>query len=176
MMLNIITPCSRPYNLDKIAESINFPSYRWIVVFDAVEVPTNVPHQAECYALVDKNSTSGNAQRNYALDIVEDGWVYFNDDDTVIHPELWKNIQYLNNDFISFKQAWPSRALRLQGNNITPNNIDSHNFILHNSLIGDTRWVLHEYGADGIFANECYKRSKSPIYIDQVLSVYNTLR
>ena len=176
MMLNIITPCSRPYNLDKIAESINFSSYRWIVVFDDIDVPSNTPYQAECYAIVNRKSTSGNAQRNYALDLIEEGWVYFNDDDTTIHPELWKNIQDLNNDFISFKQTLSSGKLRLEGNNITPNNIDSHNFILHNSLIEDTRWILHEYGADGIFANSCYKKSKSPIYINKVMSVYNTLR
>lgn len=176
MMLNIITPCSRPNNLKKIEESINFSNYRWMVVFDADKVPHNTLSKAECYSLRNPNSISGNAQRNYALDLVTDGWVYFNDDDTTIHPKLWETINHLNNDFISFKQAWPSGQLRLTGDNITVNNIDSHNFVLHHSIIGDTRWEMHQYAADGIFANECWKKSKNPIYIDEVLSVYNILR
>lgn len=177
-MLNIITPCSRPENLEKISASINIPraNYRWIVVFDLEKVPDNVPSNAECYAHKNKESMSGNAQRNYALDLVRDGYVYFNDDDTTIHQDLWSSIKDLNNDFISFKQAWPSGVLRLDGKSVTLNNIDSHNFVTHSSLIGNTRWVLNRYDADGLFANECWKKSRSFLHIDKVLSIYNALR
>ena len=48
MLINILTPCSRPQNLAAIAKSINIPpkNYRWIVVFDApalpdIELPNN---------------------------------------------------------------------------------------------------------------------------------------
>ena len=72
MFLNIITPCSRPQNLETISKSINIPreNYRWIVVFDLEEVPENIPENCEAYAIKDTKSTSGNAQRNYALDLV----------------------------------------------------------------------------------------------------------
>ena len=45
MFLNIITPCSRPHLLHRIAESINIPkeNYRWIVVFDAETIPDSIP-------------------------------------------------------------------------------------------------------------------------------------
>lgn len=179
MFINIITPCSRPNNLLKIADSINIPreNYRWIIVFDADFVPEQVPDIAECYAHKHPTSMVGNAQRNYALSLINDGHIYFNDDDTIIHPELWDNIKSLDeNDLISFKQNWSNGKLRLEGTSITLNNIDSHNFITHISLVGNTRWVLNRYDADGLFAHECWKKCKNYIYIPKVLSIYNSLK
>jgi len=178
MFLNIITPSCRPENLHVISKSINIPrdQYRWIVVFDLLEMPENIPDNCEWYAIKDANSTSGNAQRNFALDLITHGYIYFNDDDTTIHSDLWENIKNLNNDFISFKQAWPSGELRLDGKSVTLNNIDSHNFVMDYSLLGNTRWILNRYDADGVFANECWLKSGNYKYIDKVLSIYNSLR
>ena len=178
MFLNIITPCSRPENLQEISKSIHIPpeQYRWIVVFDSEDVPSDVPTNAECYAHKDVNSISGNAQRNYALNLVEKGHVYFNDDDTTMHPFFWGNVKHLTNQFISFKQAWKNGNVRLDGNNISLGNIDSHNFIVHKDVIGDTRWVLNRYDADGLFAYECKTKTKDTAYLPIVLSVYNSLK
>ena len=176
--INIITPCSRPSNLYKISESINIPreNYRWIVVFDKESIPEEVPSNCEAYAIKVKGSTSGNGQRNYALDLVKKGYIYFNDDDTTVHPLLWYNIKNVDNDLISFMQANKNGSMRLKGNLVALNSIDSHNFIMHYSLLGDTRWVLERYDADGVFANIIWKKSLSYLYIPQVLSVYNSLR
>jgi hypothetical protein len=179
MFLNIITPSCRPENLHFISKSINIPrdQYRWIVVFDATEVPENIPENCEAYAIKDVNSTSGNAQRNFALDLVTDGHIYFNDDDTVMHPDLWENIKNESNEnFISFKQANKDGTIRLEGTNVSVGNIDSHNFIVSAECIGDTRWILNRYDADGLFAHECYQKARNKSYINKVLSVYNTLR
>ena len=94
MLINIITPCSRPENLHLIAKSIKLPSYayRWIVVFDSETIPTDIP-ECEAYCIKDINSVCGNAQRNLAIDLVTEGWIYFNDDDTTMHPDLWNNIK-----------------------------------------------------------------------------------
>jgi hypothetical protein len=178
MFLNIITPCSRPQNLETISKSINIPrdQYRWIVVFDLLEKPENIPDNCEWYNIKDANSKSGNAQRNFALNLITHGHIYFNDDDTIVHPNLWKNIKDVDADFISFKQSTPSGELRLDGRSITLNNIDSHNFVMDSSLLGNSRWVLDRYDADGVFANECWLKSKNYKYIDEVLSIYNVLR
>jgi len=110
MFINIITPCSRPKNLIKISESINIPkeNYRWIVVCDSTELPEEnlIPKNCEIYFHKNKESTSGNSQRNYAIDMVDKGHIYFNDDDTILHQDLWENIKNLNNDFISFIQNY----------------------------------------------------------------------
>jgi hypothetical protein len=179
MFLNIITPCSRPQNLETISKSINIPrdQYRWIVVFDALEVPKDIPDNCEAYAIKDANSISGNAQRNFALNLVTHGHIYFNDDDTVMHSDLWNEIK--NEDlqnFISFKQAEKNGTIRLEGMNISVGYIDSHNFVVSVECVGDTRWVLNRYDADGVFARECYQKAKTILYIDKILSVYNTLR
>jgi hypothetical protein len=42
--------------------------------------------------------------------------------------------------------------------------------------IGETRFTINKYEADGYFASECYSKCKSPIYMDKVLSIYNQLR
>lgn len=179
MFLNIITPCVRPENLETISKSINIPrdQYRWIVVFDLLEAPVNIPDNCEWYAIKDASSISGNAQRNFALNLVTHGHIYFNDDDTIMQPELWDEIKDEGAiDFISFKQANKDGSIRLEGVNVSVGTIDSHNFVTSVECMGDTSWVLDRYDADGVFARECFKKAKTILYIDKVLSVYNTLR
>jgi hypothetical protein len=179
MFLNIVTPCSRPQNLHKISESINIPqeNYRWIIVFDGTVKPneTLIPQNCEFYMHTNPLSKVGHSQRNFALDLIEKGHVYFNDDDTLIHPELWENIKDLDNDFITFYQELKNGMLRLRGN-VMLAHIDSHNFIISRDLIANTKWVVNRYDADGVFAIECHKKSKNHIIIHKVLSTYNVLR
>jgi hypothetical protein len=184
LFLNIITPCSRPQNLHTIAASINMPkeNYRWIVVADLDSIDQSlVPSNCELYLYRNTQSTVGHAQRNFALDLISNGHVYMNDDDTVIHPDLWENICNLDSDFISFKQNNVNNTLRLAGDIIQPGGIDSHNFIVSRNAIGDIRWDISNYDADGYFAMEvCHKiYSENPnciTYIPKVLSIYNSLR
>jgi hypothetical protein len=180
MFLNIITPCSRPENLLKISESINIPkkNYRWIVVCDSDLLPNDelIPNNCEIYHHKDTNSSSGNSQRNHAINMVKEGHIYFNDDDTLVHPELWNNIKNLTNDFISFIQSDKDESIRLLGDLIEVSYIDSHNFIVSKNIVGNTKFIIDKYDADGYFAKECYEKSINKIYIDKVLSIYNSLR
>lgn len=180
MFLNIITPCSRPENLITISRSINIPveNYRWIVVFDMETLPSSelIPSNCEIYLHKNPVSIVGNSQRNYALNIIDYGHIYFNDDDTTIHPKLWENIKNLNNDFISFIQLDKELNIRLISDNVKVRMIDSHNFLVSKELIGDIKFELNKYEADGIFATECRKKSKSAIWLNKPLSIYNSLR
>jgi hypothetical protein len=180
MFLNIITPCSRPQNLHEISKSINIPkeNYRWIVVFDMEEFPDKnlIPDNCEIYLHKNPLSIVGNDQRNFALNLVREGYVYFNDDDTVLHSDLWENIKDLSSDFISFVQLKKDGQLRLTGEIIKLNYIDSHNFIVHKNIIGDTKFLIDKYAADGYFAVDCYTKSKTQTYINKPLSIYNSLR
>ena len=179
MILNIITPCSRPNNLHTIADSINIPkeNYRWIVVYDGVELPSKdlIPNNCEIYTYYDSESKVGHYQRNYAMNLIDDGHIYFNDDDTTIHPELWKNINVLKNDFITFNQNHKSGLIRLWGQNVRVGSIDSHNFIFSKEISRGLKFS-NLYEADGYFAMDCFSLAKSPKHIDKVLSVYNSLR
>ena len=179
MFLNIITPCSRPENLHQISRSINIPidNYRWIVVLDMDKIPNElIPSNCEVHLHKNPLSVFGNSQRNYALDLVKDGHVYFNDDDTTIHPDLWDNIKDCEIDFISFSQNNEDGSLRLEGKEIKLYTVDSHNFIVNIRVIESTRFDIALYDADGYFASECFKKECSKIFIPKVLSIYNSLR
>jgi len=181
MFLNIITPVTRPKNLRDIEYSINIPkeNYRWIIVHDNTNSIDDklLPNFCEVYNYKDNNSVFGNAQRNFALNLINNGHIYFNDDDTTIHPMLWDTIKNLDhNDFISFNQIDKSGRLRLTGSNIKLDKIDSHNFIIDNSIGCKFKWSLDKYNADGIYAIKCYHSAVSPIFINKTLSIYNSLR
>jgi hypothetical protein len=178
MFLNIITPCSRPKNLKAIAKSINLPAhaYRWLVIFDAEEIPENIPVECEAYAIKVKDSVFGNGQRNAGLDLVQEGHIYFNDDDTEIHEELWDNIKNLEEDFISFEQANKDGSIRLDGKTISVGHVDSHNFIVSKKCVGDIKWPISRYDADGVFAYECFNNAETQKHIPKTLSIYNSLK
>jgi len=181
MYLNIVTPCSRPENLKAIEESINIPkrNYRWIVVFDREVIPKDcyLPKNAEFYCYQQWNSCVGHGQRNYALSLVKKGHVYFNDDDTIIHSELWESIKHCKDmDFISFIQAEKNGEIRLTSETIDIGLVDSHNFIVKNEIINGNLFKVNLYHADGIFAKECFDKSINIMYIPKVLSIYNSLR
>lgn len=180
MYLNIITPCSRPENLHKIAESINIPreNYRWIVVCDLKELPNAdlIPKNCEIYTHKDPCSCVGHSQRNFALEMIKQGHIYMQDDDTLMHPELWENIKDLTQDFIHFNQSFPNGNLRLNTAKVGVGYIDSHNFIVSRELVGDMRWEIDKYEADGMFAELCMQKNPTYISINKVLSIYNSLR
>jgi len=182
MFINIITPCTRIENLHEISRSITatIPSqnYRWLVIFDALTPPdlTHIPPNCEYYCHQDIGSIVGNAQRNFALDLIKVGYVYFNDDDTTIHPQLWNNIKDTTADFISFDQVDKAGKPRLFGSNVAVGTIDSHNFIVSHEVVGDSRFMLEIYEADGHFAVECFSKSTEHLYLNKVLSTYNKLK
>ena len=183
MFLNIITPCNKPENLHIISQSIGIPRdrYRWIVVFDLECMPDNLPENGEYYIArnahpIPNTNSKGDYQRNFALDLISHGHVYFNDDDSTLHSELWENINTLSNyDFISFCQSWNNGRIRLKGDRIEIGEIDTHNFICDSKLIGEVRWRLDIYESDGHFAKEVYRKSSNPIWLPKFLSVYNSL-
>lgn len=180
MFINIITPCSRPENLHIISKSINIPkeNYRWLVIFDLDEYPNKelIPDNCEIFLHRNPLSIAGHSQRNYSLDLINHGFVYSNDDDTTLHPELWDTIKDLRTDFISFPQLNKNGSLRLVGNNIMVGHIDSHNFMVSRSIIGESRFMIDKYDADGYFAMECYNKTENRTFINKPLSIYNLLR
>ena len=179
MLINIITPCSRPGNLAKMAASINIPpeNYRWIVVFDAPAIPNiPLPVNAGYYTIQNRGSVAGNAQRNLALSMVSDGYVMMLDDDTILHPELWQEVKDYTSDIICWKQANRDGTHRLGAGKFNVNHVDSGSFMVKRSVIGDIQWRLNVYGADGHFAEAVYSKSESQQTVEKYLSTYNYLR
>ena len=189
MVINVITPCTRVDNLWKLYESINFPNYRWLVVFDGKHIssiPPDLPPTVEPHIHYDENSTVGNSQKNYGLDLITDGWVYFLDDDTILHPHLYSAVEpFLHtHDFIHFGQYWNYitnyqgrwiYTYRLSGETIQPEWVDTGMYLTHHSLIGDCRWIPSLYESDGIWGEQMYTRATNPIWVNEYLCWYNIL-
>mgnify|MGYP001202445677 CR=1 FL=1 len=179
--LNIITPCTRAQNLPIISQSINIPraSYTWWIVFDAE--PGSIPHHLipkNARALYHHNSKSvvGHAQRNYALQFIDDGLVYFLDDDTTLHPDLYAETctHDMQHDFIHFDQQNPDGTKRI-GGKVEVNHIDTGSAVVSRQLIGNTRFRTDLYNADGYFWKTIVQKATHPRYIPKALSTYNAL-
>lgn len=179
-MLSIITPCSRQNNIPKLFNSINFDKIsKWIIVYDTSKNRTyNTLYKDHSKILeVECNDigVSGNSQRNYAMKLVEDGYIYFLDDDNIIHPGVWSIVDTLDNEnFYTFNQLRDKKGGILHGNNISVGRIDTAMFIVHKKHIGDIKWEPHTYYADGVFISNIHKNNKGlHTYINSVASYYN---
>jgi len=92
-MLYIVTPCSRPQNLKRIKQYI--PDFAtWVVMMDA---STNYKEATGASVTHYSKNTGnmGNPLRNEFLDLYQDqftkdDWVYYLDDDNILHPNFIK--------------------------------------------------------------------------------------
>jgi hypothetical protein len=180
-MLTIITPCSRQHNIPKISNSIKFNKiHKWIIVYDTSKDRTynklykNHPKilEVEC-----NDGISGNPQRNYGMSLVDDGWIYFLDDDNIIHPKFWSIFNKLNcSKFYTFDQARDKQGGVLPGHTIALNHIDTAMFIVHKKHIGNIKWHNDRYNADGYFICDINENNKDAhIYINDIAAYYNFL-
>lgn len=180
--MTIITPCVRPENLLKIRESIDFNYVdEWIIVYDKSKVPENpLVFAGEGNAKIKEYlhtspGISGNPQRNYALDLLKnkDTYIYFLDDDNLVHEDLYKLLDIVDDGRIyTFNQKD-----RIRDGRIVPGRIDTAMFLIDSKLCKTVRWELDIYAADFIFIDECIKNNKDKwIYVDNDLCTYNQLR
>jgi hypothetical protein len=187
MFINFITPCTRPHNLWTIYESITIPTthYRWLVVFDGQKVENyeeftsdDFPPTVEPYIVSDPTGISGNPQRNLALDKVTNGWIYFLDDDTIVHHDLYDTVKEYDttHTFLHFRQDDRHGDFRLFGKEVGVGYIDSAQMLTHHSIVKGYRWVNDVYEADGLWSEVMKSRSESSLWINKTLSHYNVLR
>jgi predicted O-methyltransferase YrrM len=179
--ITIITPSYRLDNLIKIKDTIPFEYVdEWIIVYDGSKINEN-PH-----LFIDENNNkikeyvyigegiSGNPQRNYALTQITnpDTYIYFLDDDNIIHSSFYKLLNILdNNKLYTFNQMD-----RLSGENIIFGSIDTAMLLIDYKLMNGIQWKPDEYGADFLFIKECYDNNKeNHIFINNNLCFYNKL-
>jgi len=210
--LIVITPCSRLQNLALVCDSLRFDYIlKWIVVHDttrafvrpAIELLSN----PKIVQISQSGGISGNPQRNRALDeishsFVEPGtFVYFLDDDNVIHPQLWNILDHAQpgriysfdalsgegmvpeEEFLKFWRQIPctcpstDQTVRLRGSSLTINSIDTAQVLIDFDLIGNIRWQVDRYDADGVFIEEVQRNHPyKHQYISEVACYYNFLR
>ncbi len=187
--ITVITPCCRPQNLIKVKDSIDFNYVdEWIIVYDGKTI-YNHPNifqnegnpKIKEYLYRSKGSAgdksrgiSGNPQRNYALDHVqnEDTYLYFLDDDNLIHKDLYRLLDIADEGKLyTFDQE-----NRLKGDSIVLSKVDSGSVLIDFKLCKTLRWIPSEYAADFYYIAECYSKNTDKwIYVNNVLATHNIL-
>lgn len=176
----LVTPCSRPQNLKKLEESIDFEKVSmWYIVYDCRKMAFEKRYEGnpkvtelECK----EEGTSGNQCRNMALDQIKSGMVYFLDDDNVIHPDFW-TLDAPKGKIVTFNQITDDLGGVRKGDDVRVGYIDTAQFFMDRSLIGERRFVNDKYEADGIFVVELYEANKDNwVYMDKIAAYYNKLK
>jgi glycosyltransferase involved in cell wall biosynthesis/predicted O-methyltransferase YrrM len=179
----IVTPSRRPFNLEFIAGTVP-QECEWVVVFDKTVKNDNTVENA---TVIHSQDTGfwGNPNRNIGLEYIKNNlhpsdndWVYILDDDNVIHPEWWSNVQsHLNTDasIITWGQVWANNEPRTAPTN-TPKiaTIDTSQYMVRWNVAKNLRFEPI-YEADGIYAEETSKQG-SVKKLDKYLGYYNFLR
>lgn len=177
--MTIITPSIRPENIPKLYDSINFDYVdKWHIVYDGKKIAQN-PHLYATHPQIHEHvftgiGTSGNPQRNYVLDLIDnmDTYIYFLDDDNVIHPSLYHLL-----DIADDKRIYTFDSTKIPGHIPSPSFIDSAQFLADFSIISNIRWIPHLYTADGVYIEVChYLNIDKWIYVNHVMANYNHLQ
>ena len=180
--ITVITPCSRPENLLKLKESLNFEFVcEWIIVYDSAKVKIDLQFEEHDniseYFHINLEGKYGNSQRNYALSLVKnkESYIYFLDDDNIIHPDLY-SLSLIPNVIYTFDQINKDSSFRLKGNEIRVGRIDSAMYLVYYPLIKEIIFEITNYYSDGTFIVDCYNANKkSWMYIDKTFCYYNKL-
>ena len=182
--LVLITPCSRPQNLEKVKSSIRFEHIRfWIIVYDGSKVePWTVPnfHHDQILEMIHTSEGAwGNPQRNFALQYLSqtdyEGLVGFLDDDNTIIPPFWAILEKAQmgkvNAFDRILRGWRQVTLPIAGF------CDTATVLVDFSLKGADVWRLFENNADGMYIENIVKQTPGCWnHIPEIGAVYNSLR
>lgn len=183
--MTIITPCYRLNNLNKIKESIDFNYVdEWIIVYDGTKIdtlPNIFQHEKIKEYICKGDGIEGNDQRNYGITQIknEDTYLYFLDDDNIIHPGLYTLINKIIGiklyTFNLYKSKGPFIGM-MYGTDIRVGGVDTSMFLCHYSLIKGIFWIKDLYGADGYYIKECVLKNKNNhVFINEILCYHNAL-
>lgn len=179
--LTIITPCVNQENLDIIKKSMDFTkNILWIIVYDTTSKTFEHKYKGEQkiveYECIGFKGGKGNPQRNFGLNKVTKGFVYFLDDDNIMHPKFWNIFPAFVNTYIyTFDQKNTANdGIRFKGYNTVVGRIDTAQYVVPFEMIKDLRWEEEKHEADALFIIELQKRYPNNIkYIEGIYCYYN---
>lgn len=187
--LHIITPVSRPYFLPEVARSIKSAFHEiqpiWYCSFDnGIAIPDPLPEDGwrlGYWGPTKGKGIYGNNCRNTVLDMFSSGWIYFLDDDNLIHPRLESVFlaalqQYPQAQWFVFHQVLLDGRFYLRATDQPRfGHIDTGQCVLRRELIGEDRFQLDEYAADGLLYTRLSEKCR-PVAIPEIATYYNALR
>jgi hypothetical protein len=192
MYVNIITPCTRPENLIHIYRSLDFNFIKkWYICYDIAKLKQTTKlflfHKKIKEIDVDGtsvNSMWGNQQRNAGLDCIQSGYVYFLDDDNILHPDFFTKINFtVPNKIFLFDQIKKFRCTPIWREFVV-RKMDMAQFCVDINLVGKIRFAVGHHvteqamhNADGSFINHVLRNNYGKHeYIPEILAYYNVLR
>lgn len=162
-VLHIITPVTRSENvaglINNVRDSLSEVDYFIHLVGDGVDVSDFAGERVYCYNYHGSTSIGG-LQRNVALSegwerIGDSDYVYFLDDDNLLHPNLEECfMKHLNRNIIVFGQLHPDGTLRLEATQIECGKIDTGMFVVKGVIAKQARWSAR-YEADFDYIVQC---------------------
>ncbi|HXK19795.1 MAG TPA: glycosyltransferase family 2 protein [Polyangiaceae bacterium] len=181
--LSIITPCSRPQNLSRIWPTLP-PGCQWLIILDRTD-SSEVPEALKSAPGVEiqclKGGGSwGNPQRNRGLSLAKRDYVYFLDDDNIVHPKLMPLLaehapsqqiivvnQHLADGTLRLKAAPPVEVTR----------IDTAQVLIPRKYATEFRWKRTVAVADGLYFAALYAKFQDRfLFLDVDAAYYNYLR
>ena len=184
-VVSIITACSRPQNLKKIYDSIDFHMVnKWYIIYDTSKCRTyefQFPLEPKILELTcDKQGFAGHPQINFALELTkgQDGFMYIMDDDNIFHEHFWKLLPTLDPEMV---YTWDQNRIQenriMKGGKIEEEKIDTSQFIVPRSLIGNIKWADQRSAGDFRFISQIFKRHEEKFrYIPEIACYHNFIK
>jgi hypothetical protein len=180
--LSIITPCSRPHHLARIRETIP-DGAQWIVVLDRPNLD-DAPRELLGASEIEFYSTTGagidgNPQRNLGLSYARREYVYFLDDDNIVHPALSSVVAAHARDgkVVVVNQLRADGTVRLRARPpVRTGRVDTAQFLVPRDVAVRHRWKVDAKFADGAYFSEIYaQRPEAFAFVDVDAAYYNFL-
>ncbi|MDB4744117.1 glycosyltransferase family 43 protein [Verrucomicrobia bacterium] len=194
----IITPCSRPKNLETLYKSIASTfgdNFLWLIVGDSSKCNRHLSKfDSGNVRIIDHpNSYSGNLQRNTGIEWVKKHskggfWIYFLDDDNIIHPD----IKHYFHEFTSsydivavsqcLKTGHPRRVqfgdyenMEASETKMKIKQVDLAQVFFKHSCLDDLHFRKNSYQADGILIQTMREKKYKFNFVKNYLCYYNYL-
>lgn len=158
MILSIITPCSRPLNLPTLYWSIlnmKTNNVEWIIVYDGDNIDKRILQYQEQIPIKlfnrvrEVGDSMGAKLRNVGIENAIGDYLYFLDDDNLVHPKLYDRInRYIDNkdDYIlvfnQFNAKFTKRLNELNINCVQNGVLDTAQFVVPRKY--KTRWTTEQ--------------------------------
>lgn len=189
-LLHIITPCSRPQNLIRIAESIPQQiAVKWHIIQDIQRAP-RVQNLEELKAVVpntvlyeyDQPVFSLGEMKNLVLKQLsprEEDWVYILDDDNLMHPNFLKTFRQAFyktscSGFIVGCDVEDDLEFKASPNNLGMGKIDMAQACFSTTILEDN--LFPEWGKeeDNIWINKViFSRPHKIIFFNEIVASYH---
>lgn len=189
--LNIFTPSIRENNLPILGKYIdeynmNIFDLTWYIVMDYnndcplqdVNLDKLNKSWIKIFKYQEEGSRKGIAQCNYALDQIEDGYVWGIADDCIPHPNFFLRMHQIMHKtpnkgvYIVNQRRSNGRILEARENNVKPGKIDGAQAVIKRNIYGNNRFIMHNC-TDGVMYKMLFEEfPKEFVFTDEILSYF----